>query len=188
MLTPYVPPTFPVVMLHLGQGRYLSAGYVDGEHVIRIQDNYPKKYENERRRYIKLNKLQFLDLIGISSNLSGELHRVKTAKQSSISEDDKKHIGGNVYVSIYRSMEENLFVDIRQFFIPDDEVAKGECKLVPTKVGISLRADEWEQLTKMCGHIKLFIPALRNVSRCITTHSYQQDIDTCTHCSPNWMV
>jgi hypothetical protein len=188
MLTPYVPATFPLVMLHLGQGRYLSAGYVDGAYDIRIQDNYPKKYDNERRRCIKLNKLQFLDLLAVMPNITGELHRLQTAKQTSVNEEDKRHIGSNVYCSIFRSTEDNLFVDIRQFFIPDEEVAKGVVKLIPTKKGISLRVQEWEQLTKLATHIKLYIPGLRSTERCSVTHTYQADRETCSHCSPNWLM
>ena len=187
MLTPYIPPTFPVVMFHLGRGRYLSGGYVDGVHVLRIQDNYPKKYEDERRRYVKLNISQFLDLVACFGSVSGEVNRLKTAKQSSINEDDRKHIGRNVYVSIFRSTDENLFVDIRQFYVPEDDFAKGNCRLVPTKVGISLREAEWEQLTKVAQHMKTFIPALKNATRCSSTHQYQEHIQMCPHCTPNWM-
>ena len=188
MLTPYIPATFPLVLLHIGQGRYLSAGYVDGAYDIRIQDNYPKKYEDERRRLIKLNKLQFLDLLAVMPNITGELHRLQTAKQTSINEDDKRHIGSNIYCSLFRSTEDNLYVDIRQFFIPDDDVAKGVAKLIPTKKGISLRVQEWEQLTKLAPHLKLYIPGLRDTPRCSATHTYQADRETCSHCSPNWLL
>ena len=187
MLTPYIPPTFPVVMLHLGRGRYLSGGYVDGAHVIRIQDNYPKKYEDERRRFVKLNISQFLDLVACFGSVSGEVNRLKTAKQSSINEEDRKHIGRNIYVSIFRSTDENLFVDIRQFYVPEDDFAKGNCRLVPTKAGISLRVAEWEQLTKVSHHMKTFMPAIKNATRCISTHEYQEHIEMCPHCTPNWM-
>jgi hypothetical protein len=188
MLTPYVPATFPMVLFHLGQGRYLSAGYVDGAYMIRVEDNYPKKNEDDRRRVIKMNDLQFLDLVSVFPSVTGELHRLQTAKQSSVNEDDKRHIGANIYVSIYRSGEENLFVDIRQFFIPEEEAAKGNMKLIPTRRGISLRASEWEQLVKYANHLKVYIPALRSTERCITTHQHAAAIDTCTHCSPNWML
>ena len=187
MLTPYIPPTFPVIMLHIGRGRYLSGGYVDGAHVIRIQDNYPKKYEDERRRFVKLNIAQFLDLVSYFGTVSGEVNRLKTAKQSSINEEDRKHIGRNVYVSIFRSTDDNLFVDIRQFYVPEDDFAKGNCRLVPTKAGISLRVAEWEQLTKVAHHMKTFMPALKNATRCIASHEYQEHIEMCPHCTPNWM-
>ena len=188
MLMPYIPPTFPVVMLHLGQGRYLTGGYVDGDHVIRIQDSFPRKHDDQKRRYIKLNKLQFLDLVSQFSSITGELNRLKSCRQTCVNEDDKKHIGSNIYVSLFRSIEDNLFVDIRQFFIPDEEFAKGECKLIPTKAGISLRATEFEQLTKVAHQMKVYIPALRNMGRCIGTHQFQEDLATCSHCSPNWML
>ena len=188
MLMPYMPPTFPVVLLHLGNGRYLTGGYVDGDHVIRIQDCFPRKHNDEKRRNIKLNKLQFLDLVSAFSTITGELNRLKSCQQTCIDEDDKKHIGGNIYVSLFRSIEDNLFVDIRQFFIPDEEFAKGQCKLIPTKSGISLRATEWEELVKVAQHMKVYIPALRKMGRCITTHEYQEHLATCTHCSPNWML
>jgi hypothetical protein len=68
----------------------------------------------------------------VNTRVRFELNRLQTAKQSSINEDDKRHIGDKIDVSLYRRKDENLCVDIRQFFIPKD-VAKGICILVPTK-------------------------------------------------------
>jgi len=92
-----------------------------------------------------------------------------------------RHIGSNVYVEVYM-YEGILGVDIRQWFWDEE---KKTCH--PTKKGIFLHVQQWEQL-KLCFLVMTdFVPELKDVVPCSLEgdHQNQEGMLRCSFCNPN---
>ena len=96
--------------------------------------------------------------------------------------DQKIHLGENVYVSIQKGYN---VVDIRRWWFPD-----GADEVKPTRSGITLTFDQWDELKKTFEYIEnVFGRDMDNVEYCenSVSHSNQMGFLECIRCNPNQM-
>jgi len=95
-----------------------------------------------------------------------------------------QHIGGAHYISVTSGYES---VDLRKWFIPHDS-KDGEIK--PTKIGVSLRPDEWQDLIALVETINLTYPSLGSAQPCYYDHNGQNGWLDCIECHPfrDWTI
>ena len=91
-----------------------------------------------------------------------------------------QHIGGAHYIGVNSGYES---VDLRKWFIPRDS-KDGEIK--PTKIGVSLRPEEWQDLIPLVEVINLEYPSLGSAQPCYfdDNHNGQNGWLDCFECHP----
>ena len=94
--------------------------------------------------------------------------------------DLKEHIGGNVYAQVSKNFPNR--VDLRQYFLPD-----GMVEPIPTKRGISLVYDEWEDMIACREDLQNICPQLKDLTPCFMNEDHQAQLGMlrCPECNPN---
>ena len=131
------------------------------------------------KRGISLKLKHWVELIGNAGQVDEAVSNFQ--KNHTNAEKRSIHIGANVYVEVY--MYEGLLgVDIRQWFWDEDNETRH-----PTKTGIFLHVQQWEQL-KLCFQVMTdFVPELKDIVSCSLEgdHQNQEGMLRCSFCNPN---
>ena len=162
----------------LGGDRYLVVNtFGDGKlkvHVRQFERRktgvlYPTKagVYFQPARYAKLMALEPQITSTIQAELDGE-----------DCESIKWHIGGGVYVAVSKDFD---IANLRQYFLPEDEQ-----EILPTKVGVTLKLDQWENTVNELKALKEKFPELANAQECDLSadHANQTGYYDCKECSP----
>ena len=90
----------------------------------------------------------------------------------------RQHIGGGHYVSVTTGFR---CVDFRKFYMP-----YGQTEIRPTRGGIALRLNEWEEMQKLVETINNAYPALGTALPCYLQEDHQNQIGAlrCKECNP----
>lgn len=145
--------------MHLRHYDYKSTGF----------DVYPTKkgVSFTPERYASLS----MQMDSIKAN-------VELCKNDKNFEKFKLHLGGGVVVSIDKDFKT---VDFRRYFKPADEH-----KVLPTKSGISLTFDEFEQFVLLLNEIVSEEEVFKNAQICMLkeNHMNQEGAQRCFECNP----
>jgi len=112
--------------------------------------------------------------------------QVKKVLRGNDSIDFHHHIGGGLYVSVNSDYKR---VDIRKFYKPNGQCNvddNDEKDVKPTRVGVSLKLDEWAHLWSLVDVINGAYPSLAEVQPCYygNNHLNQMEWLECTECHP----
>ena len=90
----------------------------------------------------------------------------------------EKHLGENIYVRVEKGFKR---VDIRKWWLPESEKT-----IQPTRKGVSLQTELWEDLKRTFPAFKDHLKQeLDHVRYCEEDHHNQMGMLTCRSCSPN---
>lgn len=151
--------------LTLGNNRYVQVCEWKGELRVDIREWNENK---ATKKGISLTLMRYKNLVDL-------LEFADQAIQGK--EFYKRHLGGNVYVSIE---EGSVCVDIRQYWKPEEV-------LVPTKKGLCLRPAEYTRLKELLPEIGQTLPELDAVVPCFLQSDHMNQIGflQCSECNPN---
>ena len=92
------------------------------------------------------------------------------------------HLGAGVYASVTPQW---TYVDIRQYFLPEDASESGG-DILPTKKGLMLNCYEWKRLWDSLADIEQATPELEDTLVCMENESHQNQLAalSCKECNP----
>lgn len=159
---------------HLGRDRYVNVSkFGDALYAhIRVHARDGNKLIPSTRG-IALTPQQWSQLVSYKDDINNSFRK----------DDDEgcmKHLGAGKYASV-SNFNEHRFVQIRQYWMPENCT---EPK--PTKKGVTLNADEWENLYDLFDRMNNTIGELRDVKPCWAQedHLNQYGALECRDCNP----
>ena len=92
------------------------------------------------------------------------------------------HLGAGVYASVTPQW---TYVDIRQYFLPEDASDSGG-DILPTKKGLMLNSYEWKKLWDSLADIEQVTPELEDTLVCMENKSHRNQLAalSCKECNP----
>jgi len=148
-------------------------------YVKKINDNFIviRKYENEKpcKKEVEFPLCQWKELELSLDRIVEAITGVRQGKDT----DYKEHLGGNVYVSVSKQYP---FVNIRHFWKPKDSD-----DVQPTRKGVVLKFEQFDNLKSAVQILPDFIPELRHCEPCWMGSDHQNQLGAiyCSECNPN---
>ena len=173
-------------LVHLGNARYVLCGTIEDKIIIRIQECDHRSYHGgdfKQPKMVKLDVQQWLDMMSEDEVINAAIDEF---------DEVKIPIGGNTFVRVQPHRQR---VDIREYFLPEVsannlQIAPDQFEnlLLPTKRGISLTYEEWDNLADRAAPLIVAgCEVLRSAKQgaCISHHNGQMSWFKCSHCNPN---
>ena len=155
--------------IHLSKCRPVFLGYDHVEKELTLTHDM-----GSYTRFIALDLRRYVKLISCRKEIDAMVAKVNGNGRTQV--EFKKHIGGNIYVSINNKYH---VVDIRQFIFIDSE-------LIPTRAGVALHFVEWLLFKETYKHLAEVLPEILQIRPCSETHDPENEDEalTCKECFP----
>jgi Transcriptional Coactivator p15 (PC4) len=161
----------------LGNNRFIIASTFKGSVYVHVRQ-FEKRENSEILYPTKIGISLTPSRFAVLCSMKGEIDEAVQQRHQGQTTTLKAHLGGGVYCTLMGKYD---LVNIRKYFVPE-----GKEEEIPTRYGVALKLNEWDNLSAAMDDIRQASEDLLTAQPCYmaTDHSNQLGFLQCRECTP----